>query len=403
MAVLLALLVACASSADEEAAIGRESPPPVPSRSRSVDTTVAVEPADDDAAGTPLPSNTTIAPSGDLFLWMPDGVSDELLDRIRAADAVTRVAVLSSGTFHLTGTIGADGSPIQQPPEGFVIPVEGQVVAKDDYLAFVDSRHLAEFARLDDEGVVLSEASAKFRQASVGDRIRFEGGSERKVVAILDDAALSNAEIVVTDPTLFAERTDPRQVVLIDHEGSAAELGAALKAMLPADAPARIGLRGPVQSGGAPRGLVRSQLFIKAHFGEFAYRPGRGETFQIDPDWVAQNIVDVDIPLLGPGKCHREFAARLTEVMEQLITDGLEELVDTYSGCWNPRYIAGSNRLSHHAWGIAADMNFFNPADDRAGSPVHPELLKRLENAGLVSGHRFTTPDPGHFEFYDPE
>ena len=149
--------------------------------------------------------------------------------------------------------------------------------------------------------------------------------------------------------------------------------------------------------------VVRSQVFIKEHFGEFAYRLTGGGRFTIDPGWVAANIVDVDIPLLGQTKCHRKMAGILTDVMQDLVDNGLSDVIDrsAYAGCWNARYIAGSYRLSRHAFGAAADINIFNPTDGGPGSPVHPELLERIYAAGLTSGHVWRNADPGHFEFFE--
>ena len=60
--------------------------------------------------------------------------------------------------------------------------------------------------------------------------------------------------------------------------------------------------------------------------------------------------------------------------------------------------ITGRRDLSRHAWGIAADINFGNDLDG-PGSPVAPLLLSAMEFHGITSGHDWTTPGPGHFEW----
>ena len=76
---------------------------------------------------------------------------------------------------------------------------------------------------------------------------------------------------------------------------------------------------------------------------------------------------------------------------------------DAFFGCWNPRRIANTTRLSRHAFGAAADINFGNSLDGGPGSPVNDELLRRMAMAGITSGHDWSLPDPGHFEWFSDE
>ena len=72
----------------------------------------------------------------------------------------------------------------------------------------------------------------------------------------------------------------------------------------------------------------------------------------------------------------------------------------SFQGCWNARFIAGREAISHHSFGAAADINIFNTPDEGPGSPVHPELLWRMEAAGITSGHLWAKSDAGHFEYF---
>ena len=148
---------------------------------------------------------------------------------------------------------------------------------------------------------------------------------------------------------------------------------------------------------------VQSQIRIKERFGEFSYRPLGGQSVEIDPEWVAANIVTVRLPLIGSITCHRDFAALLRQVMDELEAGGNGRIINSGSdsGCWNARFIAGRRDLSRHAWGIAADINWGNPHDSLR-SPVAPALLAATSAAGITSGHEWVNPDPGHFEWYGP-
>ena len=63
-----------------------------------------------------------------------------------------------------------------------------------------------------------------------------------------------------------------------------------------------------------------------------------------------------------------------------------------YNGCYNYRYIDGTNRLSLHAFGRAIDINA-----GMANQP--PEVVECFEAAGFKWGGRWTKRyDPMHFE-----
>ncbi len=331
-------------------------------------------------------TTTTEPPAREFFVFMPSGLDSGLEQAVPDLDGVESFTVLRTGTLHITETRTADGATVDRPPDGFVIPVQARVV---------DS--------LDASEVVLGATSALVRRLRAGDEITFEGDITLTVGAVVPDHEVGSSEVIVGAPERFVDANIRSRAALITYAGEADDLEAAVRALLAPDAVVRIGELGGGTS--RPGGFVRSQAAIKLQFGEFAYRPSGGGQVIIDPAWVEEHIVTVDIPLLGLTRCHKDFAALLTEVMQSLVDDGLAEVIDPadFAGCWNPRFIAGSTRLSRHAFGVAADINFGNPTDDGPGSPVHPELLARMEAAGIRSGHLWTNPDPGHFEWFGPD
>lgn len=334
----------------------------------------------------------------EIFAWMPRGLIDgfpELVSDIRGVDAVS---VITSVTMHLAESRRADGTVVDQPPNGFVIPLHGATVSPAGLSAVFGLPPIGE------DQVILGTESAELRRLAVGDAMTFETGATLTVGAIVDEELMAGYEaIAVSDDHFAAERSEARaMLVLYDDSPVRLELEIAPRLDEITDEDVLFAVR--ERSNSADRGglVVRSQVFIKQNFGEFAYRPTSGGQFVIDPAWVNENIVNESIPLLGPARCHKRMTEILTRVMQSLIDDGLEDVIDRdrFAGCWNPRYIAGSTRLSRHSFGAAVDINFFNPTDGGPGSPVNPHLLERMYAAGMTSGHVWTNADPGHFEYF---
>ncbi len=401
------LLSACAPAGGAVASGASETTLPATSAPSSTSTTTQVVTTTATAAPTPAgtdssetPSTTVPPPLREIFAWMPAGLTPEFIDAVTAVPGVAASSVITTVTMHLTASHKADGTVVDQPLRGFVIPLHG---------AIVDPQGLQPIFRLPEIGpdqIILGEDSARLRRLEVGDTMTFETGATLIVGGIVDEDLMAGYEAIAVDPGHFVEsRMQARaMLVLYDHNPNLLDLQ--IKPLVPDDLLYAVRER----TDSADRGglVVRSQVFIKENFGEFAYRPTGNGRFVIDPAWVEANIVETRIPLLGRTKCHRVMTDILTAIMRDLAASGLSEVIDrsAYAGCWNPRYIAGSYRLSRHSFGAAADINIFNPTDGGPGSPVHEELLSRTYAAGLTSGHVWTNADPGHFEYFgfaDPE
>ena len=96
-------------------------------------------------------------------------------------------------------------------------------------------------------------------------------------------------------------------------------------------------------------------------------------------------------PAVSYVVCNRILAKPLIEAL--LCLERLQEPVTlVYHGCYNHRNIAGTNRLSKHASGMAIDLN--------AGMKIPERMAKCFEDAGFTWGGRWAAPttDPMHFE-----
>ncbi|MBX7225026.1 MAG: M15 family metallopeptidase [Chitinophagales bacterium] len=129
----------------------------------------------------------------------------------------------------------------------------------------------------------------------------------------------------------------------------------------------------------------------KATFGTFEYTTTEGDDIHIDPEWVRDNIVSVEIPqLIGKingskadnkvrktksMQFHRKGATQLAALFKAWEDAGLLDRIITFNGDFVPRFvrltkaqkeweerngrrIAFENRsLSNHSWGTAFDIN----------------------------------------------
>ena len=97
------------------------------------------------------------------------------------------------------------------------------------------------------------------------------------------------------------------------------------------------------------RDSLLSTTALKDVAGEPAYLPGTsGDAVTFQPSWIEENILPVDLPVLGETRCHRAIATQLVEVFTEIEASGLSasvDVVDTRAngGCFYPRTIRGSS------------------------------------------------------------
>jgi hypothetical protein len=91
------------------------------------------------------------------------------------------------------------------------------------------------------------------------------------------------------------------------------------------------------------------------------------------------------------------YADKFKGLLDDLEANGVK--VDrSQSGGYNYRNIAGTNRLSNHAYGRALDVNWNDNARGTKGK-IDPQLARALaQKHGLVWGGDWSNPDPMHFE-----
>src|SRR5919106_797432 len=216
------------------------------------------------------------------------------------------------------------------------------------------------------------------------------------VSSVVEDASIGGAELAVdVAPGARLGLASPRYL-LVAYDGDRPALENRLLAALARGTVVQF--RGPGETPYLRQAdAVLPQAQIKARFGEFSYRTTVGDAIEPDPAWESESIVTREVPLLGQVRCHRGIIDALVGALTEIERAGLAALVHQagYDGCFVPRFVAGSDSLSRHAWGAAFDIGVStNPTGvESAQDPRLGEIFRRW---GFTSGDschsRMTSP-----------
>ena len=201
-----------------------------------------------------------------------------------------------------------------------------------------------------DGGALLGVTSARLRGIGVGGTLTF-GKTTVRVTGVVADSLVGAAEIVVATDSPLARPT-PRS--------SCSSTTAATAGLRERDHRAMklsVRFRAPGETPYLRQGdAVLPQALVKARFGEFWYRQSARGRVTIDPSWIADNIVTIDVPGVGKVECHRLIADALRRVLV-VAAEHATLAVD-----FDPQLISPSLGLSRHTWGIGITLHVA-PAD----------------------------------------
>lgn len=152
---------------------------------------------------------------------------------------------------------------------------------------------------------------------------------------------------------------------------------------------------------------------VNGSFGQFNYRDLSGGRIDVDPLWVAENIVTITLPGLNRQvQVHKDAADNFISAFHYIkngtaIINGQEvtllSLIETMDGTYVTRHVNWNPErgLSNHSWGTAIDINangHFGYVDpDR--NPNDPNVIlweKAFKPAGFSWGNRYS--DSMHYE-----
>lgn len=355
-----------------------------------------------DAVATTPPPRSTPGPDA-LLVWTPSALDPALEPAARALPEVDAVSVTRGAVVDLAATRDSEGGPIQRLEPGWAIPLDAIAIEPADHARLVPLADRAAVAGLRDGEALLSRTSAGLRRLPPGGTIELVGGQRLIVAGIVDDTTLGAAELAVTAVTGAAIGVDRPRYMLLAHHGDRAAVEAALRQALPA-APVRF--RAPGETPFLRQGdAVLPPLRLKELFGEFAYQPppaGEREFVQ-HPGWQSEHLVERDLPIIGRTRCHRAVIDAVESALREIESANLSALVDPagFAGCWNPRLVQPGGDLSHHAWGVAFDINYSANPTCQESAQDH-RLVDVFDRWGFTWGGNWLCPDPAHFEYAAP-
>jgi len=131
--------------------------------------------------------------------------------------------------------------------------------------------------------------------------------------------------------------------------------------------------------------------------GHYTYRVLGGGRIAPDPAWVSSHIVQAQVPIFGTVTCNKVMIPQLRAALQEVVEQGLADKVHTYSGCYNPRFIAGTHSLSNHAFGLAIDIDASTNGRGTAGT-MDRGIVRIFQKWGFTWGGTWHYTDPMHFE-----
>jgi hypothetical protein len=241
--------------------------------------------------------------------------------------------------------------------------------------------------------LALSYDAAKRLGLALGNKVTVNG--QPMDVGALADTGLPDLDAVVSnDVAARLGLPPPNSLVLSGGKEDPTPLVLDVRKSVAKDARVDM-LRAPAQ---------RMSFFdvgdARRRLGSLTYQVTPDGKVNVDPKWVAENIVTQTVPIIGRMTCHRAMFPQLIKALSEIQANGLADKIhpDQYEGCFYPKLIEDTDHLSMHAWGLAFDLNV--PTNQRlTHGDMDPGVVAIFKKWGFRWGGDWKgTPDPMHFE-----
>ena len=133
--------------------------------------------------------------------------------------------------------------------------------------------------------------------------------------------------------------------------------------------------------------------------GVYRYTVLGGGRIAPEPSWEANYIETRTVPILGTVTCNKYLFPQLVAALNQVVAQGLADEINPkeYAGCYYPRFIAGTTKLSNHSFGLALDFNV--PGNQRGTvGEMDRGVVAIFKEWGFGWGGDWSYTDPMHFE-----
>jgi hypothetical protein len=336
-----------------------------------------------------------------MLAWMPGGLPPEGERFIEALPGVRDATTSVAGLEWMQRSETSDGTVVDEPTDGYALPLEVAFIDPRGYARFVSPVERTAVATLRKNEMLFAQTQERLRGGGRGLVVSTDNGT-RTVTGVIRDRATNGYEALVAGPPPREWFGGDRFVLA--HLRSSADrrrIERRITSHFDDEGIVRVRLQGEspfLRYGDA----VMPQLLIKEAFGEFAARPLPDGRVEVDPRWRASAIMRGRVPILGQVSCHRRLFGQLRASLSEIRSEQLSFLIDPsdYGGCYSARFVSTSSaqRLSHHTWGIAIDINV---AENAFGTkPDQDDRVVRIfESHGFTWGGRWLIPDGMHFEW----
>lgn len=335
-----------------------------------------------------------------LLAWTTSGIDTAALRTVAKAPGVAGATRLVAGTDWIAKTKTEDGTVVDLPGEGRFIPLDIAIVDPVGYSEFVKPSERQLIRSLDADHVALSETGAELRRARPGMKIKFRDRVVTVAGIVADETARGYEALIGGGVPDSWSRTYPFLLVALERSSVRPKIRPRLEDSVGIGTPLRI--RGEGETPFLRYGdSVMSEAYVKERFGEFAATPLPDGTLDVDPSWRAAHIVTRPVPIFGEVTCNRALIPQLRSVLDVIVGRGLEHLItSSFGGCYSPRTIISGPgaRLSHHAYGIAVDLNVAENGYGRQPR-LDQRIVEIFESQGFTWGGRWLVPDGMHFEW----
>ena len=326
-------------------------------------------------------------------------------------------------TFRVAEQVGAAAAPsrtasvglqrvirgdavVHAPPDGWLIPIVLLAMPRAAIAGIVGD----DIPRLVDANwVMINELTAQMMGgAQAGDvlHLRAVDGSTQPfwIAGVLSYERIGGTELLMT-PEAAARLgvVDDTQMVVWNIRSRSAFDAAVDQAGLTGRPNTRVNRSWDLRSPDDTLSTARA----KAALGEPWYRVVAGDTIEMHPAWMQNNLPPSRILLSSAipirARCHVAVSGALGAALDEIAAAGLGAHIDvgntnTYGGCFNPRYSRLSGFLSRHSYAMALDINTTSNCQGCVPQ-MNCDVVRTFRKHGFAWGGNFRMPDGMHFEW----